>query len=139
VIDASVVVKWVLPGEPFEANALIAKKNHASGNAHMIAPSLMELEVSNSLWKAIKQKRVKQEDATKALKTLDDLEIRLYELNWSDVSEVLEIAGRTNLTIYDATYIFLSKKMKAQVITADDKMYEKAKDEFKAIHLRDYM
>ncbi len=138
VVDASVVVKWVLPGEPYEENALIAKKNHASGIATMMAPSLMVLEVGNSLWKAIKHRRINQEDAHEALKTLDNLHISLHELNWSDVSAVLTIAGKTNLTIYDATYLFLSRKMQAQVITADDKMYEKAKDNFRLIHLRDY-
>jgi predicted nucleic acid-binding protein len=139
VVDASVAVKWVLPGEPYEENALRVKKNHILGIAHAYAPSFMVLEVGNSLWKAIKQKRITQEDAHEALRTLDDLQISLYELNWSDVSTVLTLAGKADLTIYDASYLFLSEKIQAQVITADDKMYQKAKDNFRVLHLKDYV
>jgi predicted nucleic acid-binding protein len=139
VLDACVVVKWVLPGEPYEENALRLKENYLSGIDTVRAPSLMVHEVANSLWKAIKQRRITQEDAHEALKTLDNLNISLHELNWSEISTVLTIASKTDLTIYDASYLFLSEKMQAQVITADDKMYQKAKGQFKVLHLKDYV
>ncbi len=139
VVDASVVFKWVLPGEPYEESALTIKKNYLSGIISICAPSLMVHEVGNSLWKAIKRKRMTQDDAYEALKTLDDLKINLHQLNWSEISTVLTIATKIDLTIYDASYLFLSQKMQAEVITADDTMYQKAKSTFHMLHLKDYL
>jgi predicted nucleic acid-binding protein len=96
-------------------------------------------EVANSLWKAIRQKRITQESAAKALETLENTEISLYEINWSKVSNELDIARKYEVAIYDAAYLSLSKKIKAPVITADDKLYQKAKGHFNIIHLKDYI
>jgi predicted nucleic acid-binding protein len=84
----------VLPDDPHEKSALRVKKNHLSGIAHLCAPSFMVNEVTNSLWKAIKQGRITQEDAHEALKTVDNLGISLYELNWSEISTVLTMASK---------------------------------------------
>ena len=137
-MDASVAAKWVLSGEPFEKNALKLKDNHLAGIAEICAPSLIMLEVANSLWKAIKLSRILEEDAYEALKILDDLGMTFHDLNWSEVSRGLSIASKLDLTIYDAAYLFLSDKMKAQVITADDKLFEKAKKHFRVLHVKDY-
>jgi predicted nucleic acid-binding protein len=139
VVDASVVVKWVLSGEPYEENATKFKDNQLSENAEMFAPSLMIHEVANSLWKAIRLKRITLEDALRAMKDLDDLQINLQEQYWTEASSELAIANKFGITTYDAAYLSLSEKMNAPVITADDTMYEKAKGHFKVLHLRDYV
>jgi predicted nucleic acid-binding protein len=138
VVDASVVVKWVIPGEPYAVSALKLKRDHLSGIAHLFAPSFMLHEVANSLWKAVRQGRITQKDACEALETLDNLNVSFHELNWSDISKVLNIAIKTNLTVYDAAYLYVSEKMNAQVITADDTMYQKGKEQFQVLHLKDY-
>ena len=104
----------------------------------MFAPSLMLHEVANSLWKAVRQGRITQKDACEALETLDNLNVGFHELNWSDISKVLNIAIKTNLNVYDAAYLYVSEKMRAQVITADDTMYQKGKGQFQVLHLKDY-
>lgn len=139
VVDASVAAKWVLSGEPFEKNASMLKDDYLSGIAEICAPSLIVLEVANALWKAIKLGRILEEDSHEALNTLNDLRITLHELNWTDISRGLNIASKLDLTIYDASYLFLSDKMKAQIITADDKLFEKAKKHFRVLHIKDYM
>ena len=138
VVDASVAAKWVLSGEPFEKNALKLKEDLLSGIAEICAPSLIVLEVANTLWKAIKLKRILEEDAHEAVKFLGDLGIILYELNWIEISLGLDIARKLDLTIYDSPYLFLSNKVKAQIITADDKLFEKAKKHFRVLHVKDY-
>ena len=105
----------------------------------MFAPSFMTQEVANALWVAIKLGRITQEDAQKALSSSDELQIKFYDFKWTEVSAELAIANRLDLTIYDAAYILLSEKMNTQLITADDKMYKKAKDHFKVLHLKDYV
>jgi len=139
VVDASVVIKWVLSGEAYEENAAKFKDNQLSENAEMFAPSLMIYEVANSLWKAIKLKRITQEDAFRAMKDMGDLQINLQEQYWTEASREFGIAIKLDITTYDAAYLALSEKMNAPVITADDKLYEKAKGRFKVLHLRDYV
>jgi predicted nucleic acid-binding protein len=109
-----------------------------AGIAKICAPSLIVLEVANALWKAIKLDRILEEDAYEALKILDDLGITFHELSWTDVSRGLNIASKLDLTVYGASYLFLSDKMKAQIITADDRFFEKAKKHFRILHLKDY-
>lgn len=98
----------------------------------------MVQEVANSLWKAIKRKRILQEEAEDALQLLDDLKIELNELDWPYASEVLTIACKLDLTIYDAAYLFLSAKTKSYLVTADDKLYEKGKQKFEVLHIKEY-
>ena len=96
-----------------QENALKLKNNHLSGITYVCALIYVH-EVGNSLWKAIKRRRITQEDAYEALETLDDLQISLYDLNWSEISADIEIAIKTNLTIYDAAYLYVSEKMSAK-------------------------
>ena len=110
-----------------------------SEEAKMCAPSFMVQEVTNALWKAIKLRRITQEDAKEALKNSDDLQINFYEVNWAEASDELSIASKMDLAVYDAAYLFLSEKMNAKLITSDDKMYQKAKGHFRVLHLKDYV
>jgi predicted nucleic acid-binding protein len=52
---------------------------------------------------------------------------------------VLDIACELDIAIYDAAYVFLSDKIRAQFITSDTKLYEKAKGQFRVLHLKDYV
>ena len=139
VVDASVVAKWVLPIETYQENAFKLKQDQVSGTANLSAPTFLTLEVTNALWKAVKLKRLSEEDSQDALKTLGDTKIALYELDWPQASEVLDMACELDIAIYDAAYVFLSEKLRAQFITSDTKLYEKAKGQFRVLHLKDYM
>jgi predicted nucleic acid-binding protein len=132
-------VKWLLPGESYQENADRLKEDIKYSKTEMFAPSFMTQEVAYALWAAVKLGRITQEDAQKALSNSDELQINLYDFNWKEASGELAIAFRLDLTIYDAAYLFLSEKMNTQLITADDKMYKKAKGHFKVLHLKDYV
>ena len=131
-------MKWVLSGEPYEENSVRLKQDYLAGTINLTAPSIAVQEVANSLWKAQKLGRILQQDAQEALKTLQDMRIELHEFNWTEISEALNIAGKLNLAIYDSTYLLLSEKLKTQLITADDQLYQKAKEHFKLKHIKNY-
>ena len=131
-------MKWVLSGEPYEENSVRLKQDYLTGTVNLSAPSIAVQEVANSLWKARTRGRILQEDAKEALKTLQDMRIELHEFNWIEISEALNIAGKLNLAIYDSTYLLLSEKLKTQLITADDQLYQKAKEHFKLMHIKNY-
>jgi len=138
-VDSNVVAKWVLPGEPYQENAVRLKEDHVSGLAELCAPNLIVQEVANALWRAVKLGRISEEDAQEALEALNDMRIELHELNWAQISQGLSIACKLDLTIYDASYLFLANKMKARFITADNRLYETAKGHFGILHVKDYL
>jgi predicted nucleic acid-binding protein len=138
VVDASVVAKWVLPIEPYQENALKLRDDHVSKRAELFAPTVLTIEVTNALWKAVKLKRLSQEDAQEALKTLGNINLSLHELEWVDASQILNIACKLDTAIYDSTYLFLANKIKAHFITSDNKLFEKAKRYFQVLHISDY-
>jgi predicted nucleic acid-binding protein len=137
IIDASVVLKWVLPDEKYQEKADKLKHNFLSGEIQLFAPSFITQETANALWIAVKQRRIQQTDAIEALKFLQDTQLSLCELNWTDVSQTLAIACKLDVAVYDAAYLFVCDKIGAQLITADNKLFEKAKEHFKVTHIRD--
>ena len=137
-VDASVVAKWVLPGEPYQENAIKLKNDHVLGLVELHAPLFIVEEVANALWRATKLKRLSQEDAQEALNALNDMKIELHQLDWAQAAQSLEIACKHNIALYDASYLFLTDKIKAQLITADNKLYETAKDHFKVLNIKEY-
>lgn len=123
VIDASVVLKWFMEeGGSDKANAL--KNKHLSGASTITLPDIALYEIGNAL-------RYKNEFSNKEIrKCFDDLE----ELNldiiapYPEIAEiVIETARQNDITFYDASYVALAKELGLQFITADEKLYQRAK------------
>ncbi|MEM3696827.1 MAG: type II toxin-antitoxin system VapC family toxin [Candidatus Bathyarchaeia archaeon] len=138
VVDASVIAKWVLPGEPYQEGAVKLKEDFVAGVVELCAPNFVVEEVANALWRAIKLERISEKDAKMALEALGDMKIELHETNWAQASHELDIACKLNLTVYDASYLLLTNKTKTSLITADKKLYENAKHHFKIMHIKEY-
>jgi len=138
-VDASVIAKWILPGEPHQENAVRLKEDHVSGLVELCAPSFVVEEVANALWRGVKLERISVEDAQEALKALGDMRIELCELDWVHVSEGLRVACESGLTVYDASYLFLADEMGVRFVTADERVYEMARERFRLLHVREYL
>jgi len=87
VVDSSVVAKWILPGEPYEENAVRLKDDSIEGIAELHTPCILIYEVGNFLWRASKMQRISRDDAKEALMVLADMKIALYDVRWRDVAE----------------------------------------------------
>jgi predicted nucleic acid-binding protein len=138
VVDASIIVKWILPGEPYQEAAVKIKEDFVYGLLELIAPNFIVEEVANALWRAIKLERISEKDAKEALEALGDMGIKLHETSWVQASQELNVACKLNLTVYDASYLILAEKTKTSLITADEKLCEKAKQHFRITHIKDY-
>ena len=114
------------------------KDDYISKRACLYAPTILTIEVTNVLWKAVKFKRLSREDAQEALKTLGNINIDLNEFDWNESSQILNIGCKLETAIYDSAYPFLAQKIKAHFITTDNKLYEKAKGHFQVLHIKDY-
>ena len=137
VVDASVAAKWIIPGEPWEEEANNLKRAIISGRVDAYAPTLLTYELASVLLKAVKRGVLKAADGIEALKAVGFLGIDLAPVLWEEVAEVFEAASSTSLTIYDAAYLWLSKKLDAPLVTADEKLCKKGGRVSKVILLQD--
>jgi len=138
-VDASVVAKWVLPGEPYQEKALRLKEDHVSGAVDLSAPGVVVQEVANALWKATRLKRISEADAKEALKALNDMRIELHDVSWAQSAQALGIACDLGLTIYDSSYVLLADELKVPLITGDKTLCETASKKFKILYIKDYV
>jgi len=137
VVDVSVAAKWIIPGEPWEEEANNLKRAIVLGRVDAYAPTLLTYELASVLLKAVKRGVLKAADGIEALKAVGSLGISLAPVLWEEVAEVFEAANSTSLTIYDAAYLWLSKKLDAALVTADEKLCKKGGGVAKIISLQD--
>ncbi|MEM2028292.1 MAG: type II toxin-antitoxin system VapC family toxin [Candidatus Bathyarchaeia archaeon] len=137
VVDASVVVKWIIPGEPWEEQARAIAEKIVSGVVEAYAPHLLLYEVASAILKSILIGAIRLSDGIEALEALEHLGISVQTIGWSDLKEILELAVTTKLTIYDSVYLHLTKKIGAQLITADSQLKQKGENVTEIILLKD--
>ncbi len=88
-------------------------------------PNSSELfEVGNSLRSGVLSKRLTVSQASELFKQFLNLEIKLKPVNYD---LVLKLAISHNLSFYDATYLFLSTKIKCPLLTLDKKLLSSTK------------
>lgn len=111
VVDASVMAAWCFR-EPraSEAAALLRE-------SELHAPLLLAYELTSIARKKVMTYPEKAELVTKALKTALALPIIWNNV---DYQAVLRLALDTNLTTYDACYLYIAKKLGVPLITFDD-------------------
>jgi predicted nucleic acid-binding protein len=123
VIDASVAVKWFLPpsGEPLAVEALRLLAGYAKGQSRFAVPDLFWAECANILWKAVRQGRWTRHAAEKAILALKD---RSFPTTSSHdlLEEAFSIAATFDRTVYDSLYVALAVRLKADMVTADERL-----------------
>ncbi len=137
IVDASVAAKWIIPGEPWEEEANNLKGAIVLGRVEAYAPTILTYELASVLLKAVRKGVLKSDDGIEALKAVGSLGISLAPVLWGEVAEIFEVAISTSLTIYDAAYLWLSKKLDAPLVTADEKLCKKGGRVTKMISLQD--
>jgi predicted nucleic acid-binding protein len=123
VVDASVAVKWLIP----EAGEEAAKRLLA-GRHQLIAPSLIQIEVTAAILRAFRVDRLPEERARRAIgewrQMLHDGILHLVpdgELFASAVN--LGFASRH--AFQDCLYLAAAQSTKAKLITADRNLFER--------------
>lgn len=119
VIDASIVVDWVVPDGDPGLPALKALARLAEQQAELLAPRLLIEEVSNALLTGIRRGRWSGAAADRAHTLLGELPVQLID-EPRDLERAWELARRyDNHPIYDLLYVALAERHGALLITAD--------------------
>lgn len=123
VLDASVAVKWYLPrqDESLVDLAFELLTQHANEQIRFVTPDSFWAEFGNVMWKAVRQRRLEENDAHLAISDLHKWGISVVpavEL----LDDALTIAIAHGRSFYDSLYVALARKAAADLITADERL-----------------
>ena len=115
VVDASALAA-LLFGEP--DGAAIAERLHG---ASLVAPALLPFEMANICLKKLRRYPEQRQALIAAYALMGRMDITAVDV---DHTEVLDLAERSGLTAYDASYLWLARKLGAKLVTLDKKLEE---------------
>ena len=121
VVDASVILKWVL-GDERESDqdkALNLLKAWVEGRAELLAPSLWEYEAGNLLGRQFPG------EAVEKMTLIVNLKFSSIPLTESMHRLCFDWMEQNGVTFYDACYLALAEETKSILVTADAKFAEK--------------
>jgi predicted nucleic acid-binding protein len=122
VVDASVVVRWVIPEDHSEAALRLLTEG-----VELHAPGHWFAEVTTTLWaKSAIKRTLTREQAIARVQWIKELIVDETPVRNLIVSAT-EIAFDLHLTVYDTLYLALSAQIAAPLVTADRKLYDKVK------------
>lgn len=124
VVDASIVLKWLMPAEPLAAGALAIRQGHVEGRQPCACPELLLYEVANVL---ITKSRLPHDEAMAGVALVLRDELMRYPFEESDPVLAMRLARERGLSLYDAAYVALAKRLGCEFITADRQLYQRTR------------
>jgi predicted nucleic acid-binding protein len=121
VVDASVILKWVL-GDERESDqdkALALLKTWAEGRSELLAPSLWEYEAGNFLG------RLFPGEASAKMNLIVSLKLSSIPLTENMHRLCFHWMSQNRVTFYDACYLALAEETGSILVTVDAKFAEK--------------
>lgn len=120
VVDASIILAWLLPDEREEmVNRIFA--SYRVKKSHIYAPKLLIYELMNGLKSAILRKRIDWLKAKRAIEVFKQMKFDLIDQGGEEVT-IVKLANKLNLSVYDAAYVVLAKKLKVKLMSLDKKL-----------------
>jgi len=86
------------------------------GSHSLVAPPLVVDEIANTCWKKVRRHPGLRDQLLAAHARLPKLRLRLQDVA---MPEVLQLADQTGLTVYDAAYAWLSRSLRAELVSLD--------------------
>ena len=124
VLDSSVALAWVLPGEGTDATEALLDEIAASGAA---APGLWPLETANVLLQAERARRITRAERQRSLAALAALPIRIdADTATQAFGSTTALAEAHGLTLYDASYLELALRLALPLASLDGKLRQAA-------------
>ncbi len=125
VVDASVALSWLLPGE--ETSSTLSLRDYAAANSdvNLFVPPIFWYEVANVLWVAVNRDRMTQSQAIDGIKALQEFH---FYLAITDPVENISISFAQDIAVYDAAYINAARHYHATLWTIDHGLVIAAKN-----------
>lgn len=127
VLDASITLAWVLPGERTREIESVFEMVLSNG---AIVPDLWRIEVANVLMLSVRRSCITPAYRDDSLEDLDDLSIFIdSETSRHAWSRTLVLAEKHCPTLYDSTYLELAQRTELPLATLDRDLRQAAKRE----------
>jgi predicted nucleic acid-binding protein len=133
VVDASILVRWVLP-EPDRAAALQLLRQSVTGEATLIAPALVMAEASSALSRRFRRKQLTEEEARTAYQYLQRRRPTLVE-DAKLLDDAMELSLRHQLSLWDCVYLALAIRWRANLATADARFHRSVSRHYPFVEL----
>ncbi|HEV2225564.1 MAG TPA: type II toxin-antitoxin system VapC family toxin [Nitrososphaerales archaeon] len=121
VADSSVVAKWFLT-ERGSDNATKLRDEFATGRLKLVVPTLLFYEVMNALRFSGAFNRA---DLVTAARSLSKYRFDIWRPRGKLLELSAELSFEKGLTVYDACYVALARRISSKVITEDKELLEK--------------
>jgi len=125
ILDASIILKWVLEKEkePDHDKATGLLYAWLRGEVGIAAPGLWIYEVANILGRAL------PDEASQKMKLLLDLQIDRVEFSEQMIGQCFSWMKEHQVTFYDAAYLAAAYATDSVLLTSDEKFCEKMKND----------
>ena len=130
VVDASVVVKWVLP-EAGRRESLALLDAYEAGGVDLISPPVLREEVASALARRCRRKEITAAQVRVAFQFLEERWPRLVQVS---TQAALELALRHQFSLWDCLYLALAARYRCEFVTADRRLYRAAKPFFPLVN-----
>lgn len=127
VVDASVVIKWILQDETYREKALILLKRHTDSIEKIIVPDLLIYEISNTL---VTKPALSVSHITSSLNAVVEFALEKYYPDLEDILKICRLAREYKTTVYDMTYAYIAQRKNMILITADERFVQKTRFPF---------
>jgi predicted nucleic acid-binding protein len=128
-VDASIIISLVT-SETQSQKALELWTKWMQEDTHVVAPSLLNYEITSALRRKVARGIMSYEDARRSLEVFSSLDIEF--LDQPDLTlRAYDIAFRFNLpTAYDAFYLAVSEMLECEFLTSDERLYNAVSGSF---------
>jgi predicted nucleic acid-binding protein len=121
VVDASIVTKWYLV-ETNSDQSIKLRDEFATGRLRLTVPTLLFYEVTN----ALRFSGVFSEiDLALAAKSLSKYRFGIWRPRGKLLELSVQLSVREDITVYDACYVALAKRLKTKLVTEDKDLLNK--------------
>jgi len=123
VVDASVVLKWVLP-ELHSDKALRLRDDFEAAIHELLSPDIFSIEVANTLARAERNAVIAPGEADLLLAVVNSSNPQLHP-HHPLLRRALAIATAARHGDYDCVYVALAERERCELVTADDRMIKR--------------
>lgn len=116
VVDASVVIKWLIPEVDSAAARRLLEKDYT-----YFAPDLLFAELANTTWKKVRGGHLSHEQGQRLMADFGTIAVESIPCR-ALARDAYSLAVSTGRSAYDALYLALAMRLDTQMITADERL-----------------
>ena len=117
-VDASVIGKWLLPGEGNSPGAEQLRDDLRNRRIALVGPPVLEHEITSMIWKAVRDGRMMPDESAKVLQRSRSLDIVYASISRTD-ADTLTLSNSLHHSPFECGYLAVALELGCSLYTAD--------------------